>query len=276
MWAHRPWQGRFLPDGLDRQGQLRAYATWCTAVEGNTTFYGVPSATTVRSWAEATPAWFRFMFKLPKHITHELRLRGDALAETRAFLELLEPLGERVDPIAIQLAGSFGPPSLGDLARFLASVPRDRRFAVEVRHPSFFDGSRAATALERLLAEHQAEWIGFDTETLFASPPTDDAERDGWQSKPRVARRTTAITDRPIVRYIGRSDVALTVAGWQRWKPVVAEWLREGRTPTFFVHTPDNDDALPLARHFHDEVRELVPELAPLPEPERPVPTTLF
>jgi hypothetical protein len=47
----------------------------------------------------------------------------------------------------------------------------------------------------------------------------------------------------------------------------VAGWLREGRSPTVFIHTPDNADAPMLARRFHDEVRARVPSLEPLPEP---------
>ena len=276
MWAHRPWQGRFLPAGLDRHEQLAAYASWCNAVEGNTTFYGTPAPATIATWAAATPPEFRFAFKLPRSITHEHRLRDDALAEAQAFLAVIEPLGERADPVTIQLPGSFGPAGLGDLTRFLTAVPRSHRFAVEVRHPDFFARPAATRALERLLADHDAEWVTFDTETLFAAPPTDDAEREGWRSKPRVPRRPVALTDRPVVRYIGRTDITATAEGWRPWLPVVVAWLAEGRTPTLFVHTPDNVEALELARRFHDEVRELVPDLAPLPEPRTPVPTTLF
>ena len=53
-------------------------------------------------------------------------------------------------------------------------------------------------------------------------------------------------------------------------------WLREGRSPTVFVHTPDNVRALELARRFHDEVRARVPEVEPLPEPVPAGPPTLF
>jgi hypothetical protein len=57
---------------------------------------------------------------------------------------------------------------------------------------------------------------------------------------------------------------------------VVAGWLREGRSPTVFLHTPDNNDAPALARRFHDDVRALVPGLDALPEPEPVEPATLF
>lgn len=97
-----------------------------------------------------------------------------------------------------------------------------------------------------------------------------------WTRKPRLPRRTRALTDRPIVRYIGRDDADRTVAGWRPWVDAVVGWLREGRSPTVFVHTPDNAEALPLARRFHDEVRARLPELAPRPEPVPAGPPTLF
>ena len=89
------------------------------------------------------------------------------------------------------------------------------------------------------------------------------------EKKPRLPRRPRALTAHPVVRYIGRDDPARTVAGWQHWLDTVADWLREGRSPTVFIHTPDNVDALELARRFHDDVRARVPEVEPLPEPIR-------
>jgi uncharacterized protein YecE (DUF72 family) len=80
----------------------------------------------------------------------------------------------------------------------------------------------------------------------------------------------------PIVRYHGRDAAERTIEGWQPWLDVVAAWLREGRAPTVFIHTPDNASSLDLARRFHDEVRALVAELEPLPEPQPTEPMTLF
>ncbi|MFC7107660.1 DUF72 domain-containing protein [Nonomuraea rubra] len=138
---------------------------------------------------------------------------------------------------------------------------------MEVRHRAFFEDERAERLLERVLAPVDAEWVPFDTTVMFASPPTSDAERDAWTKKPRVPRRTRALTARPIVRYLGRDAEKHTVEGWRPWVEQVTRWLREGREPTVFVHTPDNADALRLARRFHDEVRAGVPELEPLPDP---------
>lgn len=277
MWAHKGWQGRFVPGGR-QAAPLRDYATWCTAVEGNTTAYGLPSRETVAAWAGETPPGFRFLFKLPQAITHRRRLRN-AAADVREVVELLAPLGERAEVLSVQLPADFGPEDLGVLAAFLARVPPGHRYAVEVRNPAFFDGGPADRALTGLLADRGAEWTTFDTTTMFAAPPTSEAEREAWNAKPRLPRRTVAIGDRPVVRYLGRDDVDATVAGWQPWVPTVAQWLAEGRSPTVFVHTPDNDEALALARRFHDEVRAAATvDVAPLPEPTVAAapPPTLF
>jgi len=275
MWTYPPWQGRYLPHPLSPRDRLRAYATWCNAVEGNTTFYAVPAAGTVTSWAEQTTPDFRFVLKLPKAITHERRLAdvGDPL---RAFLAAVEPLGPRVHALWIQLPPSFSPANLGALAGFLRRLPRQYRYAVEVRHRAFFADPRWEQQLELALGDVGAEWVTFDTTALFASPPVSGAEREAWRNKPRLPRRSRALTTYPVVRYIGRDDAARTVAGWQPWLDTVAGWLREGRSPTVFIHTPDNVSALELARRFHTDVRTRAPELEPLPEPIPAGPPTLF
>ncbi|MFT7871463.1 MULTISPECIES: DUF72 domain-containing protein [Amycolatopsis] len=274
MWTHKAWAGRFVPSALPAKERLRAYAGWCNAVEGNTTFYATPARETVAGWAQQTGPDFRFVVKVPKVVTHERRFAGVEV-EMRAFLDALEPLGERA-VLWTQLPGSFGPPDVDALRRFLRRLPTGRRRAVEVRHPGFFTDAGAASSLEAALADADAEWVPFDTTVFFGRPPASKAERETWTMKPRLPRRTRALTDRPIVRYLGRDSVAETVEGWQPWTEVVAGWLREGRTPTVFVHTPDNADAPALARRFHDDVRALVPDLDALPEPEPIEPATLF
>ncbi|CAO5251959.1 DUF72 domain-containing protein [Frankia sp. AgKG'84/4] len=276
MWSHRSWQGKFLsPPLAAAHERLRGYASWCNAVEGNTTFYATPTRETVASWARQTDPDFRFVAKLPKIVTHERRLT-DVDAQMRAFLAALEPLGPRLGAVWVQLPGSFAPADVGGLVRFLRRLPRSHRCAVEVRHPAFFTDPRAERLLEQALGTVGAEWIPFDTTTFFRDPPRSDAERDAWAKKPRMALRTAALTDRPIVRYLGRDDPERTVEGWRRWVDITLGWLREGRSPTLFVHTPDNADAPALARRFHDEVRARLPALAPLPAPLPAEPLTLF
>jgi uncharacterized protein YecE (DUF72 family) len=275
MWTHAPWQGRYLPHPLPPRERLRAYATWCNAVEGNTTFYATPSLDTVKSWAEQTAPDFRFLLKLPRLVTHERCMTGIS-EPLRGFLAAIEPLGQRVHALWVQLPPAFGPADLGTLAAFLRQLPRGYRHAVEVRHRAFFEDSRAERDLETVLGDVNAEWVSFDTTVLFGKQAVTEAEREAWGKKPRLPRRSRALTAYPVVRYLGRDDARLTVAGWRPWLDTVAGWLREGRSPTVFIHTPDNADALDLARRFHQDVKANLPELQPLPEPVPAGPPTLF
>jgi uncharacterized protein YecE (DUF72 family) len=275
MWTHVAWQGRELPHPLPPRDRLRAYARWCNAVEGNTTFYATPSVETVRSWAEQTGPDFRFLLKLPRPITHERRL-ADVAEPLRAFLTAVEPLGPRTHALWVQLPPSFTPGDLDALAGFLRGLPGRYRYAVEVRHRAFFEDPRWEQRLEQVLGEVGAEWVTFDTTVLYETPPSTDMEREAWSKKPRLPRRQRALTDHPIVRYIGRDDDEVTAAGWQPWLDTVVGWLREGRSPTVFIHTPDNVSALELARKFHDAVRARLPGVRPLPEPLPAGPPTLF
>ena len=80
MWTHRAWVGRVSPRSAGADERLRAYAGWCDAVEGNTTFYAVPTRARVESWARQTDPDFRFVFKLPRAITKRYRLDEGARA----------------------------------------------------------------------------------------------------------------------------------------------------------------------------------------------------
>src|SRR3954454_16127416 len=112
MWSLKSWQGRFVAHALPARERLRAYARWCNAVEGNTTFYATPPRETVASWAAQTSPSFRFVVKLLKTVTHERRLIGGDV-DLVQFWRAMEPLGARAHAYWIQLPGSFGP---GDLS----------------------------------------------------------------------------------------------------------------------------------------------------------------
>ncbi|MGW4243566.1 DUF72 domain-containing protein [Nocardia sp. NPDC004722] len=269
MWQHPDWQEKPIPPAE----RLRTYSSWCNAVEGNTTFYATPQRRTVQSWARQTDPDFRFVMKLPRTVTHDRRLTGidDEMAH---FLDAIEPLGRRLHSLWVQLPASFT--NLAALSDFLEALPAHYRCAVEVRNPVFFENPRAAAQLEAILEAAGAEWVIFDTTVLFSAPPSSQAEYEAGSKKPRNPRRTRALTEFPMVRYHGRDDTATTVAGWSVWVDTAEAWLREGRSPTIFIHTPDNASARTLARRFHAEVRERLPQLEPLPDPLPTDPMTLF
>ena len=267
MWAHPPWVGRFLSAG-NRGRELSEYAGWCNAVEGNTTFYGVPPERTVARWAEQAHADFRFAFKVPRHITHELRLRGDdTLRFLGEFLAAIDPLGERVGPIQVQLPPSFGPGSLATLCSFVDRLSTSHRWVVELRHPSFFDGGPAHRAIDDLLGDAGIGRVVLDTRLLYAASPKSEAAVEERRTKPRLPVVTDLMGPNPIVRVIGSDDLDGTADGLRTWIPQLVEWISEGREPYLFVHQPENLESPALARMIHADVAALVGDLVPLPTP---------
>jgi len=92
----------------------------------------------VNNWAKRTPANFRFTAKFPGIITHDKRLK-DADKELDQLFDAIGPLREKTLALLIQLPPSMqifeGLESLRELVRELDTR---FRYAVEVRHPSWF------------------------------------------------------------------------------------------------------------------------------------------
>ena len=85
---------------------LERYGRRLCGAEINSCFYRPHASATYAKWAAATPPAFRFAVKLPKAITHELRL-ARARVPLERFLDETGGLGGKRGPILIQLPPSF-------------------------------------------------------------------------------------------------------------------------------------------------------------------------
>lgn len=265
VWAHAAWRGRFFTRDARREDFLPQYASVFGATEANPTFYGLPSRETVTRWTAEAPEDFRFCFKFPRAITHDRQLAGARL-ETGDFLGRLAPLGSRLGPFFLQLHASFGAPRLDVLEKYLQALPRDFSYAVEVRAAEFFAGGAAERALDSLLTDMGVDRVNFDTRGLFASVAGDRFTLDAKRKKPRVPWRTTITGKRPFVRFVGDPDIPRNAAILDAWADVVAGWLRQGLSPFFFTHHPDDTEAPGLARDFQRRVHERFPSVPRPPE----------
>ncbi len=153
-FAYKDWKGPFYPANLEGDDYLSYYGRVFNAVEIDSTFYGAPRPETVRRWAAVTPEGFRFCAKLPRVITHELKLSG-AAGLLDEFTGVMRLLGDKLGMLLIQLPPSFTLEQLSKLAAFAAVLPQDLRFAVEFRHRSWYT---AEPEVYRLLEEHGVCW----------------------------------------------------------------------------------------------------------------------
>jgi uncharacterized protein YecE (DUF72 family) len=117
---------------------LQRYAGIFRGVEINSTFHRQHRPATYARWAESTPDNFRFSLKLPKAITHQLKL-VEVEEPLEEFLTGARVLGHKLGPILVQL-----PPSLAfdpGLATSFFTTLRDRHagtIVCEPRHASWF------------------------------------------------------------------------------------------------------------------------------------------
>ena len=204
-FGYKPWQGTFYPDKLPKAQQLAYYASRFNALEMDSTFYGAPRLETVERWREIAPVDFRYCPKAPREITHDLRLAPATAAVLDNFVDTMRVLGDRLGPIVFQFPPDFSAAERGNLEAFLGRLPRDLRFAVEVRHRSWWNDDT-----EALFAAHDVCWIAADYIYL-----------------PKEIRRTT---DFLYVRFLGRHgqfatkthEIVDKTADLQRWREQIA------------------------------------------------------
>ena len=136
-WSYTSWTGPFYPHNLENSGWLRFYSQ-IFDYEIDSTFYRIPNEFMVKNWSKRTPDNFRFKAKFPKVITHDKQL-VDVEDDIDLFLNKMEPLQEKTLTLLIQLPPSLEiMPGLEGLRNLLPLLDDRFRYAVEVRHQSWF------------------------------------------------------------------------------------------------------------------------------------------
>ncbi|HEY0846616.1 MAG TPA: DUF72 domain-containing protein [Noviherbaspirillum sp.] len=136
---------------------LQRYAAVFPAVEINSSFYRPHRPATYARWRDTVPENFRFAAKIPKAITHDMRLRNPGPALEK-FLAEVGGLGHKLGCLLVQL-----PPRLRyeesaaqAFFRILCGLT-DASIVCEPRHPSWFGDEAAA-----LLAQREVAYVHAD------------------------------------------------------------------------------------------------------------------
>jgi uncharacterized protein YecE (DUF72 family) len=201
------WERSFYPEGMQPRDFLSYYATKFNVVEVDSTFYRAPAASTVEGWSSKTPAEFLFAAKIPQAITHE-KVLVDCADDLNHFVKTMDILGEKLGPMLFQF-GYFNKvafPGLSDflkrLVPFLKTLPKDHKFAIEIRNknwlvPKFVDLLRehnvALALIDQSWMPRPAEWFNrFD-------PITADFTYVRWLGDRKGIEKETKIWDKVIV-----------------------------------------------------------------------------
>ena len=284
IWSFKGWVGNFYPEGTKPAEFLREYSRRLTTVEGNTTFYAVPSQDTLEGWLAQMHETFRFCPKVPKAISHEGKLMEN-IERALEFIKVMSQLGTRLGPMFLQLPPRYSPKLLPDLQAFLAAWPLEVRLAVEVRHLDWFD-SPQDEALDQLLMEHNMARVTIDTRPIrdldgdkILAGSVYQSLLEARERKPDIPVVPKRTADFVFVRYIGHPQLDNNFPLLDEWADYFLSQLREGADVYAFCHSPENMTAPWICKELHQRVAKEVP-IAPLPwnaiESDKPEQPQLF
>lgn len=159
-WGYADWAGTFYPAEAASRDYIALYSRTFDTVEIDSTFYATPRETQVKHWAKVTPEGFLFCPKVPRLITHDLRL-VDVGEELKRFVEVMGLLGPKRGPMLLQFPPDFTRAELDALKAFLPTLGElgdaTARFAAEFRHRSLIGPD-----VSELLAAHNVALAAAD------------------------------------------------------------------------------------------------------------------
>lgn len=132
------WRGKFYPNKTASKDYLAYYSSKFNTVEVDSAFYRIPTEQTILNWKKQVPEGFLFSFKFPQVITHVKMLR-DCQYDTEVFLNRIKLLRTHLGALLLQFPPNFGVEHLHDLEDYLHKLPKQHRYAIEVRNKSWLN-----------------------------------------------------------------------------------------------------------------------------------------
>lgn len=256
QWQHPAWVDWIYPRSESTGARLGHYARFFKSVEVGSTFYTDVAPEQIERWSQQVPDDFRFSFKAPRRISHQLNETpfAEVLKDWQQFQTLLQPIQDKLGPTMLQFPASVDSSYLMTIAQLCQSWCLTSSLSVEVRSLSYFDKQEGERALLRLLAGGQYDKVIMDSRPVFSTPAYCDSLEDAQRKKPRVPCHVLATGGFPVVRFIGHPDLERNHIWLDQWAAKLETWLAEGREPTVFVHSSDNIAAPTLASWLDEKL----------------------
>jgi uncharacterized protein YecE (DUF72 family) len=191
MYKHS--RGTVYPESLPARRWFEHYTNLFDTVEINDTFSRLPTEHAAEGWAAQAPAGFVYSLKLGLFGSHRMKL-----TDAESWLpNHLDRVGAAAGATLVQLPPRWRR-NVARLDEFLSTAPSDKRWAVELRDPSWLNDEtydvlhrhRAALCIHDLLAGHPweltADWPtsasrGRTPSTTATKAATEKMVSSGWQ-----------------------------------------------------------------------------------------------
>ena len=138
-FSYKDWSGSFYPKSLPNKKYLEFYSKYFDIVEINSTFYNLPQPSTLQSWYDSTPDYFRFSVKVWQRITHQRKDEADqTLLQFFNRMKYLEP---KIEYYLFQFPPrfKFNEKNARFLKKILELSPDSKNISLEFRDNSWFN-----------------------------------------------------------------------------------------------------------------------------------------
>lgn len=236
-WGRKEWIGKIYPKGTKDAQFLDHYVQHYNSIELNATHYKIYKPEEIARWAaKANGKKFLFCPKVANSISHYSGFNNvDFL--TTAFLEGVMAFGEHLGPLFLQVSEKYSPKQRGKLFDYLATLPTDLQFFLEVRHPDWYSDKAVRKEL-------------FDTlrQLKIGAVITDTAGR-------RDCAHMELTVPKAFIRYVGNSLHATDYTRTDAWVARMKYWLDHGLQELyFFMHMHDEAFSPELTVYLVDKM----------------------
>lgn len=237
-WGRKEWIGHLYPKGTKESSFQAEYQKHFNALEFNAPHYKLPSEQDIARWLEkAAGSDLIFCPKVYQGITHSGGLH-DKQFLTDVFLKTMCRLGDRLGPLFLQLSDKFGPKRKEELFNYLAALPKNVQFFLELRHPDWFK-EPASDELFHQLRKLQVGAVITDTA----------GRRD-------VAHMHLTIA-KTMIRFVANDLHETDFKRLDDWVSRIKYWADSGlKEIYFFIHSLDERYAPQLAQYLVRELNE--------------------
>jgi uncharacterized protein YecE (DUF72 family) len=236
-WGRTEWVGKIYPPKTKEKDFLQHYVEHYNCIELNATHYKIYGENGIKKWAEkAKGKDFLFCPKMYKGVTHFGSLKGKDFI-TNEFFRGIMGFEKHLGPVFVQVSDTFSPRRKEELFTYLASLPKDLQFFLEVRHPDWFAKDKDREDMFSFLHDHN-----------MGAVITDTAGR-------RDCAHMHLTIPKTFIRYVGNSLHATDYPRIDAWVDRMKYWLDKGMEELyFFMHMHDEATSPELTVYLVDKM----------------------
>ena len=238
-WGRTEWVGKIYPPKTKEKDFLQHYVEHYNSIELNATHYKIYGAAGIEKWKDkAKGKDFMFCPKMYQGVTHRGSLKGKDFI-TNEFFRGIVAFEEHLGPIFVQVSDSFSPNRKKELFDYLASLPKDLQFFLEVRHPGWF-------AKMDILKETLETLSSLNMGIVI----TDTTGR-------RDCAHMHLTIPKAFIRYVGNSLHPSDYTRCDAWVKRIKHWLAKGMEEIyFFMHMHDEATSPELTVYLVDKLNK--------------------